>query len=119
MLGSLFQSVLGGLKGLGGGFKEGIGQSLGLDWAKAPDLMTMKSPKTGMLSQIAVPSTPTLWQEIGKSLGERAMSSQASPSSSSSLPDVDTSTRVSQSSGYQGRKKKSQMETLLEQLARR
>jgi len=116
----MFQAILEGLKGLGGGFVKGIGQSSGLSFAKdIPNLMTMKNPKTGMLSQTAVTSTPSLWQQIGQKLGASAMSGQASSPSSPSLPSIDTSTRVQQSGGYQGKGKKSQMETLLEQLARR
>ena len=92
-------SVVGGL---GKGFLSGAGGAAGLG-----DIVK------------AVPGTSSIWSTIGSALGKQAMSGGGRTSSSPSLPNVDTSTRVSQSSGYQGRKKKSQMETLLEQLARR
>jgi hypothetical protein len=116
----MFQAILEALKGLGGGFTKGVGQSSGLSFGKdIPNLMTTKNPKTGVLSQVAVSPTTSLWQQVGQKLGASAMSSNVQSPSSPSLPSVDTSTRVQQSGGYQRKGQKSQMETLLEQLARR
>lgn len=102
--------------GLGKGFLGGVGEAAGLGQIFKPATMAMKNPLTAITSQVAAPSS--IWNKIGSALGERALSANTTPASPS-LPSVDTSTRVQQGGRYQGKGKKSQMETLLEQLARR
>jgi hypothetical protein len=118
-----FQAVLTGLQGLGGGIAKGIGSSLGLDLAKnIPNVATIKSPVSGKLLQVATLPVTSTWEKLGTMLGTQAMGSQAP--SLPSAPSLDTSTRVQAPSqraltgGFQ-RGKKSQLETLIEQLARR
>jgi len=106
---------------LGGGFKQGIGQSLGTTFSKAfPNTALVKSPATGITSQVATPAITSTWSKLGEILGKRAMSTTPSRPEASPFPSVDTSTSVQRGrGGYAGSKKKSQIEILLEQLAGR
>ena len=118
-LGSAGSATLGALGSLGKGVLQGAGSALGLA-KNIPTVMT-KNPVTGAISKIAMPETTSVWGNIGKTLGGGAVSGALKPPSipSASFPSADTSTRVQQSAGYQGKKKKSQIETLIGQLAGR
>lgn len=120
----MWQAILTALKGFGGGIVKGVGSSLGLDFAKGlPTLGAIKSPLpgsvAGKLTQVATTPVTSIWQKLGTTLGTKMMTSQAPSLPSPSLPSIDTSISVQQSRGYQGGKKKSQLETLLSQLAGR
>jgi hypothetical protein len=107
--------------GLGKGFLGGAGEAAGLGQIVKPATMAMKNPVTGVISQVAEPSS--IWNKIGSALGEQAMKGGGSAPSSPalpSLPSTDTSTSVSQSRGYQPpQKKQAELERLLRELARR
>lgn len=118
----MFQEILAGLQGLGGGFAKGIGSSYGLPFELTKTMGKMTGAGAGLPMDIYSPyylpgKGPSVWERIGSMLGTRAGRSKAP--TLPSTPSFDTSTRVAQSPGYRKMGGKSQLETLLSQLARR
>ena len=121
----MFQAILEALKGLGGGVAKGIGSSYGLPFELTKTAGKMTGAGANLPMDIYSPyyspgKKPSVWQEIGFALGGKAGSAQApsTPSSDINIP-LASQPQIQQSRGYQGRGKKSQIETLLSQLARR
>lgn len=119
-VGTAAKGVGSAVGGIGKGIVSGAGEAAGLGQIFKPATMAMKSPVTGITSQVAAPSS--VWSKIGATLGKGAVSGMGGGQAlaSPSLPSTDTSTSVSQSRGYQPpQKKQAEMERLLRELARR
>ena len=115
---NLLTSIGSAVGNVGKGFLSGAGEGAGLGQVFKPATMAMKSPVTGITSQVATPSS--IWHKVGAALGERAVSGGGSTPSSPSLPSPSTETSISQSRGYQPpQKKQAELERLLRELARR
>ena len=123
-VGSVAKGVGSAAGDIGKGLVSGAGEAAGVGQIFKPSVSTMitKSPKTGILGQVSVPATPSVWNKVGSSLGARAVGSPAPPSSGSSISPPSYGTSVTQGKPYQGKRKDENYDTLLqrlEELARR